>query len=82
VQRALEVLNPRKACGPDRTPNWLLKEYCDLVAYTITEILNASYTEQRLPTIWKMTDVNPLPKKKPVVEIKKKIETDIPHERP
>ena len=26
VQRALEVLNPSKACGPDRTPNWLLKE--------------------------------------------------------
>ena len=50
VQRALEVLNPRKACGPDRTPSWL-KEYCDLVAYPITEILNASYTEQRLPTI-------------------------------
>ena len=27
VQRALDVLNPRKACGPDRTPSWLLKEY-------------------------------------------------------
>ena len=73
VQRALEVLNPSKACGPDRTPNWLLKEYCDLVAYPITEILNASYTEQRLPTIWKMADVTPLPKKKPVVDIKKEL---------
>ena len=27
------------------TPSWLLKEYCDLVAYPITEILNASYAE-------------------------------------
>ena len=26
VQRALDVFNPRKACGPDRTPSWLLKE--------------------------------------------------------
>ena len=68
-ERALEVLNPRKACGPDRTPSWLLKEYCDLVAYPITEILNASYAEQRLPTIWKIADVTPLPKKKPVVDI-------------
>ena len=51
VQRAVEVLNPRKACGPDRTPNWLLKEYCELVAYPITEILNASFAEQRLPTM-------------------------------
>ena len=73
VQRALEVLNPRKACGPDRTPSWLLKEYCDLVAYPITEILNASYAEQRLPTIWKMADVTPLPKKKPVVDIQKEL---------
>ena len=71
VQRALDVFNPRKACGPDRTPSWLLKEYCDLVAYPITEILNASYAEQRLPTIWKMADVTPLPKKKPVVDIQK-----------
>ena len=73
VQRALDVLNPRKACGPDRTPSWLLKEYCDLVAYPITEILNASYAEQRLPTIWKMADVTPLPKKKPVVDIQKEL---------
>ena len=73
VQRALEVLNPSKACGPDRTPNWLLKEYCDFVAYPITEILNVSYAEQRLPTIWKMADVTLLPKKKPVVDIKKEL---------
>ena len=73
VQRALDVLNPRKARGPDRTPSWLLKGYCDLVAYPITEILNASYAEQRLPTIWKMADVTPLPKKKPVVDIQKEL---------
>ena len=53
------------------TPSWLLKEYCDLVAYPITEILNASHAEQRLSTIWKMADVTPLPKRKPVVDIRK-----------
>ena len=37
------------------------------------EILNASYAEQRLPTIWKMADVTPLPKKKPVVDIQKEL---------
>ena len=73
VQRALDVLNPRKDCGPDRTPSWLLKEYCDLVAYPITEILNASYAEQRLSAIWKIADVTPLPKKKPVVDIQKEL---------
>ena len=69
VQRALDVLNPRRACGPDRTPSWLLKQYCDLVAYPVTEFLNASYAEQRLPTIWKMADVTPLP----VVDIRKEL---------
>ena len=73
MQRVLDVLNPRKACIPDRIPSWLLKEYCDLVAYPITEILNASHAEQRLPTIWKMADVTPLPKKKPVVDIQKEL---------
>ena len=52
-----------------------MKEYCDLEAYTITKNLNASYAEQRLLTIWKMADVTPLPKNKPVVDIKKELRT-------
>ena len=64
-------LNQSKASGPDNVPNWLLKEYSDILAFPITQILNASYREQRLPTIWKMADVPPLPKKKPVLGLKK-----------
>lgn len=63
VQKVLSRLNPRKACGPDRIPNWLLKEY--------SEILNASYSEQHLPRMWRLADVTPLPTKKPVKELKK-----------
>lgn len=70
MQRALEVLNPSNLT---RIPNWLLKEYCDLVAYTKMEFLNASYPEQHPPTIWKMDDMTPLPKNKPVVDIKKEL---------
>ncbi|XP_068749460.1 uncharacterized protein [Montipora capricornis] len=44
-----------------------------MVAYPITEILNASYAKQRLPTIWKMADVTLLPKKKPAVDIKREL---------
>ena len=68
VQKVLASLNQSKASGPDNVPNWLLKEYS---AFPITQILNASYREQRLPTIWKMADVPPLPKKKPVLGLKK-----------
>ena len=69
-ERVQKVLGP-EASGPDNVPNWLLKEYSDILAFPITQILNASYREQRLPTIWKMADVPPLPKKKPVLDLKK-----------
>ena len=71
VQKVLSRLNPGKACGPDRIPNWLLKEYSDAVAFPVKEILNASYSEQHLPRMWKLADVTPLPKTKPVKELKK-----------
>ena len=34
-------------------------------------ILNASYREQCLPTVWKMADVSPVPKRKSVYDPKK-----------
>ena len=71
VQKVLANLNQSKASGPDNVLNWLLKEYSDILAFPITQILNASYREQRLPTIWKMADVSSLPKKKPVLDLKK-----------
>ena len=47
VKKVLSRLNPRKTCGPDRIPNWLLREYSDAVAFPVKEILNASYSEQK-----------------------------------
>ena len=70
VQRVLANLNQSKASGPDNVPNWLLKEYSDILAFPITHILNASYREQRLPAIWKMANVPPLPKEKPALDLK------------
>ena len=45
VQKVLTNLNPMKACGPDKIPNWLLKEYSDILAFPVMQILNASYYE-------------------------------------
>ena len=42
VYRTLNSLNPSKACGPDRIPNWLLKEYAELLAVPVARILNSS----------------------------------------
>ena len=60
-----------KASGPDGIPNWLLKEYSEFLANPVTTILNASFKEQRLSIMWKLADVSPLPKTKPVRELKK-----------
>ena len=71
VYTRLSRLNPAKAGGPDGIPNWILREYAEFLAYPISVILSASFKEQRLPSIWKLADVTPLPKQKPVKEIKK-----------
>ena len=71
IMKLLATLNPSKACGPDEIPNWLLKEYAELLAFPVSKIINSSFKEQRLPKISKFADVSPLPKVKPVEDLKK-----------
>ena len=71
MERILAKLNHSKASEPDQIRNWLLKEYSDLVAFPVAEILNASVNEQRLPAMRKGADVTPLPKKKQVQILEK-----------
>ena len=49
VFRKLCGLNPSKATGPDGIPGWLLKENTHLLALPVSDILNASFRESRLP---------------------------------
>ena len=69
VLSALTKLNARKAAGPDGIGNWLLRKYAEILVQPITFILNASFREQRLPTSWKLADLVPLPKQKPVEDL-------------
>ena len=73
VQKALNALNVHKACGPDGIPNWLLKDFSDILDQPITLIINASYKEQQLPKMWKSSNVTPLPKAKPVQDLTKQL---------
>ena len=73
VQVALAKINPSKACGPDEIPNWLLKEYAMLLAYPVSKIINSSFKEMKLPSIWKVANVIPLPKVKPVENLTKHV---------
>ena len=69
--KILSKLNRFKSCGLDRIPNWLLQEYNDLITFPVCRILKASFKEQYLPRSWKLADVIPPPKKKPVKILKK-----------
>ncbi len=70
VLNELRRLSSNKASGSDGIPNWLLKEYADILSHPITSILNSSFAEQRLLAPWKNADVIPVPKEKPVNDIK------------
>ena len=69
VYQLLCKLNSKKACGPDGIPNCLLKEYAVFLVYPITKVLNTSFKKQRLPSMWKLADVTPIPKRKPVKDV-------------
>ena len=32
IFKLLAALNPSKACGPDKIPNWMLKDYAELLS--------------------------------------------------
>ena len=71
VYSYLSKLNPAKTCGPDEISNWLLRDYAAILAFPISTILNASFKQQRLPTMWKLANVLPIPKSKTVQILEK-----------
>ena len=42
IYKLLTKLNPSKACGPDEIPNWMLKEYAEILAFPISRISSTS----------------------------------------
>ena len=69
--KSLSLLNPRKAAGPDGIRGWVPKENADILTQPISNILNQSYREARLPQSWKSANITPIPKQKPVRNINK-----------
>ena len=62
VARKLRAVSTSRAGGPDNLPNWVLKEYADILAFPIADILNTSFLECKVPRVWKLANVPPLPK--------------------
>ena len=70
---ALQRVNTNKATGPDNIPAWVLKDHAIILAAPLTAIFNSSLREGVIPNEWKMANVIPLPKTKPIISV----ETDI-----
>ncbi len=58
----------RTAPGPDGLPYWLWKDFAQLLAPIITKVFNLSIEQQCVPLMWKLANVNPLPKESPLTE--------------
>ena len=69
VFNSLQQLNPNKFSVPDGVPNWLLREYADILARPVSSVLNSSFSEQRLRQSWKLADVVPLPKQQSIEDV-------------
>jgi len=71
VARKLREISCARAGGPDDLPNWVLKEYADILAASIAEILITSFSECKVPRASKIADVSPLPKAPTISDINK-----------
>jgi len=67
----LRAISTSQASGPDELPNWVLKEYSDILAAPITVIMNSPFVECRMPRIWKIVDVPPIPKSRTICDYNK-----------
>ena len=66
VELKLSQVKSCKAVGPDDIPNWILRDFSNILSLPLCSIFNASIEEACLPRIWKSADVIPSPKIVPV----------------
>lgn len=62
IKASLKHLNPRKATGSDEIPSWLLKRYNEELAPVVHNIICASISQFKYPTLYKHAVVTPVPK--------------------
>ena len=66
---ALQRVKTNKSTGPDNIPASVLKDHANILAAPLTAIFNSSLREGVLPNEWKMANVIPLPKTKPMISV-------------
>jgi hypothetical protein len=66
VRDLLLKLKTDKACGIDGILPFFLKHCADVISHPICYIFNLSFNAGIFPDIWKIADVCPIPKRRPV----------------
>ena len=65
IYEDLKNISSTKAGGPDGIPPRLLKEFAYEFSQPVTDIVNASLSQVKVPSQWKDANVIPIPKKTP-----------------
>ena len=71
VTKQLHAVRTSRAGGPDNLPNWVLREFADILAAPVTDILNTSFSQCKVPHVWKLADIAPLPKSSTICDFTK-----------
>ena len=69
VEQKLSHINIYKSNGPDKIPNWFLRDFSVWLAEPLSAIFNRSVRTGVMPTLWKQANVNPIPKITPPTSI-------------
>ena len=56
----------KTSTGPDGLPYWIWKHFSTILAPTITKIFNMSLKHKFVPLLWKLDNINPIPKETPI----------------
>ena len=71
VLSCLKCIRAGKSNGPDEVPNWFLEKFAVILVAPVTTVLNCSFREGRLPRVWKLANVCPIPKSDQVLDVSK-----------
>ena len=69
--KRLKSPNPDKSSGPDGISPWVYKAYAEILAYPVSVILNCSYNQGKLLSLWKSANISPIPKETQITDINK-----------
>ncbi len=71
VEKQMLKTRLHKPIGPDQIPNCILKDLDGIIATPISHLFNSSLQDSYVLTLWNIVNVCPLPKSKPVQNLKK-----------